>query len=511
MARLADIPTCIERGDVRSSQPAREAVSTAFHPVGRRQDASRIARVSLPGRSVALLVRLALLLLTLGLLAAAAQAESEQEQRFPAPEFKGGYTFPETTVPQATSETRQWLDVAALAAALSIASWLAVKRHSRRGLFWLMICCLLYFGFYTKGCLCPIGSIQNVALSLFNSHYALPVTVLIFFGLPLLFALFFGRVFCASVCALGAIQDLVAIKPLTLPRNLTIGLSVIPYAYLALAVLLAATNTGFLICRYDPFIAFFRLTGDAPHLYLGASFLLVGVFIARPYCRFLCPYGVLLGFLSPLSRWHLAITPTSCINCRLCETSCPFDSIHKPNFGLAHEARGAGVRRLGFLFLMLPLLIALCGWVGHRLSVPLSRYNSTVSVAEQVVAERQNPLLEPTLESKTFRSKGVTEGELIRDALAIRARMNIGGWLAGGVVGLVFGLKLLAFSTIRTQKDYEVDKAHCFSCARCCTYCPNDPSCKTDSFSAAMIAQQVGQAAPKPKPTTPALEVAGHV
>ena len=77
------------------------------------------------------------------------------------------------------------VDVVVLAGALSLASWLAVKRHSRKGLFALMVGSLLYFGFYKKGCVCPIGSIQNVALSLFQSNYAVPATVLIFFLLPL--------------------------------------------------------------------------------------------------------------------------------------------------------------------------------------------------------------------------------------------------------------------------------------------------------------------------------------
>ena len=442
-----------------------------------------------------------LLLLLLGAVAGWA---AEQEMRFPAPEFKNGYSFPETTVPAAGPEWQQWLDVAMLTITLSLAAWLAVKRHSRRGLFWLMIFSLFYFGFYKQGCICPIGSIQNVTLSLFNTHYALPVTVLIFFALPLLFALFFGRVFCSSVCALGAIQDLVAIKPLNLPRQITIGLSVIPYAYLGLAVLLAATDTGFLICRYDPFIGFFRLTGNAPYLYLGAAFLLVGVFIARPYCRFFCPYGVLLGLMSRLSRWHLTITPTNCVNCRLCEKSCPFDYIHKPNFGLTRESRQTGVRRLGYLVLMLPVLIGLSGWVGHRLSVPLSRYNATVAVAEQILAEKANPALTPSLETKTFRTQGKTEQELLSQALKIRAQMNLGGWLVGGFVGLVFGLKLIGFSTVRTQKDYEVDRTHCFSCARCCTHCPNDPGYRANFANSIPLTV----AGPEEAPAKPAAQSA---
>lgn len=399
---------------------------------------------------------------------------SADEMRFPAPTFTSGYKLPETTVPSPTSEAQQWADVGVLVMTLSLASWLAIKKRSRPGVFALMIFSLLYFGFYKQGCVCPIGSIQNVTLSLFDSNYAVPITVLIFFVAPLAFALFFGRVFCASVCALGAIQDLVIFKPVNLPRKLTIGLSMIPYAYLGLAILFAATNTGFVICRYDPFIGFFRLSGNAPYLYLGAGFLLAGMFIARPYCRFFCPYGVLLGFMSRFARWHLSITPSECVNCRLCEKSCPFDYVEKPNFGLARENRAAGAQRLGYLFLMLPLLIVLGGWVGHRLSVPLSRYNNSVRLAENLLLEKANPDMKPSLETTTFRSQGTPEEKLMAQARLVRSRMNLGGWLVGGFLGLVFGAKLIGVSLSRTQKDYEVNKAHCFSCARCCPYCPSD-------------------------------------
>jgi NosR/NirI family transcriptional regulator, nitrous oxide reductase regulator len=416
-------------------------------------------------------IGLFLVILTLIFLPLGAGAD---EMRFPAPEFRSGYEFPGTTVPSTASQTQEWIDVAVLLGALSLGSWLAVKRRSRRGIFWLMIFSLGYFGFFRQGCICPIGSIQNVALSLFNSNYAVPLTVTIFFVLPLLFALFLGRIFCASVCPLGAIQDLVILKPLQLPRKLTVALSMIPYVYISLAVVFAVTNSGFIICRYDPFIGFFRLSGNAPYLYLGAGFLLAGIFIARPYCRFFCPYGVLLGLMSRFSRAHVAITPTNCVNCRLCEKSCPFDYIDKPNVGFEREPRNVGVRRLGYLFAMLPVLIVLGGWIGNQLATPMSRYNRTVALAEQVIVEKMDPALEPTLETDAFRAAGTPDEELFAQALTIRAQMKTGGWLLGGFIGLVFGFKLIGLSTVRTRKDYQINKTHCFSCARCCDYCPSD-------------------------------------
>jgi NosR/NirI family transcriptional regulator, nitrous oxide reductase regulator len=406
-----------------------------------------------------------------------------EDLRFPAPEFRSGYTFPPTDTPGATANMREWIDMGVFFVALSLASWLAVKRRSRRGVFWLMLFSLAYFGFYKQGCVCPIGSTQNVALALFNPHYAAPFVATLFFVLPLLFALFFGRVFCSSVCALGAIQDLVILKPIRVPRKLTVALSMIPYVYLGVAVLLAGVNTAFLICRFDPFIGFFRLSGNAPYLVMGALFLLVGMFVARPYCRFFCPYGALLGLMSRFSRWHVAITPTNCVNCRLCEVSCPFDHIDKPNLEAKHESRGSGVRRLGYLLLMTPLLVALGGFVGHQMAIPMSRANRTVWLAEQMLIEQANPNLKPGLETEAFRAAGTSFDDLVAQSQKIRMQMRIGGAALGGFLGLVFGLKLIGVSTQRNRTAYEINKADCFSCARCCSYCPNDASHATNLAS----------------------------
>ncbi|MHC5086583.1 MAG: 4Fe-4S binding protein, partial [Planctomycetota bacterium] len=40
---------------------------------------------------------------------------------------------------------------------------------------------------------------------------------MVFFFSPLVFTLFFGRSFCAAVCPLGVIQDLVLLRPLKVP------------------------------------------------------------------------------------------------------------------------------------------------------------------------------------------------------------------------------------------------------------------------------------------------------
>ena len=201
-------------------------------------------------------------------------------ERFPPPEFESGHEFPDTTVPQSRSGIYDYIDSIVLLAALSLATYFALRNRRRKAIFGLTVFSLIYFGFYREGCICPIGAIQNVTTSFFDPNYAVPIVVLIFFLLPLFFTLFFGRTFCSSVCPLGAIQEMVMLKPISIPVWLENGLRILAYVYLGLAILFAATGSAFVICRYDPFVAFFRLSGNANLLIFGACFLIIGIFIA---------------------------------------------------------------------------------------------------------------------------------------------------------------------------------------------------------------------------------------
>jgi len=169
-------------------------------------------------------------------------------------------------------------------------------------------------------------------VALTDPRYSIPMVVTATFVLPLVVALFFGRAFCGGVCALGAIQELVVLKPIRVPRRLDQALGLLKYAYLGLAILFAirpALARDFLICRFDPFVGFFRREG-APHMLLiGGAFLAAGMFIGRPYCRYLCPYGALLSWCTRLARRGVTITPDKELDCGLCTGACPYGAIER--------------------------------------------------------------------------------------------------------------------------------------------------------------------------------------
>lgn len=222
------------------------------------------------------------------------------------------------------------VDVVLLIVALVAAALVAHRWRRRWMAVAITLASLAYFGFFRQGCVCPIGATQNVTASLVDPTLAVPVVVLLFFLLPLVAALLVGRVFCGGVCPLGAIQDLVVLWPVQLPRVVDRWGGMFKYVYLAAAVWFAAQPAGsrdFIICRFDPFVGLFRLSGSAWMLLFGGSLLLLGTFIGRPYCRFLCPYGGLLAIVSRFALKPVSITPDEQLDCGLCAESCPFGAI----------------------------------------------------------------------------------------------------------------------------------------------------------------------------------------
>lgn len=394
--------------------------------------------------------------------------------RFPRPEFESGYQYPERDYFVPYENFWNVLDIVMLVALMSLITWAAYKKRTRGPIIITSLISVAYFGFFREGCVCSIGSIQNIALAMVDNTYHLPLVVLLFFLLPIIFAFLFGRVFCAGVCPFGALQELLNVKNYRISKSVCTALSVIPWLYLFFALLYALTRSRFIICQFDPFIGIFRLGGDFGLIAFGAILLVMSIFTGRPFCRFLCPYGALLSLFSSVSIWKIKITEKTCVNCQLCHNSCPVDAVLPPYQNKNAEARNAGVIRILKYAVGLPLLMVIGALLMRLSSDNLSYANKEVRLYELVQIQEAHPDYEMLPEVEAFYAQGRTVEELQQSNDAVQADFRLYGTIVGALIGLVIGLKLINLSVRRTRKEYEIDHKNCVSCGKCFSYCPQN-------------------------------------
>ena len=194
----------------------------------------------------------------------------------------------------------------------------------------------------TVDALCPFGGLATLYRLCAGGEYlqrVFPSSVVLLVGV-LLSALLLRRSFCGWICPLGAMQEVFAAvgRRLRLRRNF--GGSVVDrdarfLKYVVLVVVITLTwATGTLVFRpYDPWAAYAHLSaglGELRSEFLVGSIVLLlavlgSVLVERPYCRYLCPLGGLLGLVARFGATRVVRNDSTCIHCRRCDRACPVD------------------------------------------------------------------------------------------------------------------------------------------------------------------------------------------
>ncbi|HNQ25444.1 MAG TPA: 4Fe-4S binding protein [Methanoregulaceae archaeon] len=129
-----------------------------------------------------------------------------------------------------------------------------------------------------------------------------------------------GRTFCGHLCPVGSVQELVWNLP-----GKKIDIRKTHYLEVLRAGVFVATVIGALwyvnLMEYTGVYDFFSLTLSIG-LVVFLVLLLLSVFMYRPVCRGICPFGLLFSIPAHFSLYRLRRT-NACISCRKCEKACP--------------------------------------------------------------------------------------------------------------------------------------------------------------------------------------------
>jgi len=127
---------------------------------------------------------------------------------------------------------------------------------------------------------------------------------------------------CGWGCQLGLAQDLLFRVPTPKwkpPFWLSNGVRIVAFLALIGGIVFASFDW---IARVDPFMLFsFKLV--IPALLFVAVILIASLFIYRPWCQFLCPFGLVSWVLEQMSIMRPRIDRDECLKCRLCVDACP--------------------------------------------------------------------------------------------------------------------------------------------------------------------------------------------
>jgi polyferredoxin len=187
----------------------------------------------------------------------------------------------------------------------------------------------------------PIGALMSLKLWITSGIFDRihPAGLVIFIAACLL-ALLLKKSFCGWICPVGALSEAVWKlgrkmfgRNFSLPLFLDYPLRAVKYILMAFFIhvvvvkMPAPAIAGFLESDYYKvadvkMLYFFTRMTTVTAVVLSALFVL-SLFFKNFWCRYLCPYGALLGLISMCSPVKITRNDNACIHCGNCAKHCP--------------------------------------------------------------------------------------------------------------------------------------------------------------------------------------------
>ena len=187
--------------------------------------------------------------------------------------------------------------------------------------------------------LCPFGGVvsiyQYATVGTFVQKIHESSFVLMILGF--LLAIVLGPAFCGWVCPLGSIQEWVGGIGKRLfrkkynrfiPYSIDRYLRFLRYGVLAWVIYMTAYTGKLIFADVDPYFALFNFWTS--EVAIGGVIVLVltlalSLLVERPWCKYACPYGAVLGLFNSIRIFKIRRVEATCISCKACSWACPMN------------------------------------------------------------------------------------------------------------------------------------------------------------------------------------------
>ena len=186
---------------------------------------------------------------------------------------------------------------------------------------------------------CPFGGVVSIYQLITDGTFVQKIheSALVLMVLVFVLAILFGPVFCGWFCPFGSFQEWLGKLGRrifgkrfnhTVPPKIDRVLRYLRYGVLGMVVYMTA-KTGLLVFQnVDPYYALFNFYSGEVAISALISLIVVAILslvVERPFCKYACPYGALIGLTNLFRVFAIRRKSSSCIGCKACDRACPMN------------------------------------------------------------------------------------------------------------------------------------------------------------------------------------------
>lgn len=220
------------------------------------------------------------------------------------------------------------ISVFSLVALIAVSNWLAEKGIS-----------IPLLPDASLHAICPFGGVVTVYEFVTAGTFIQKIhsSAFILMILGIIAAVLFGTIFCGYICPFGSFQEWIGKLGRKLfpkkynrivPKKLDRVLRYLRYLVLVMVLYQTAVSATLVFQSVDPYYALFNFFTNevavTAYIMLGVI-LMLSLFIERPWCKYFCPYGALLGLFNSVRIFKIRRNKTTCIGCKKCDQVCPMN------------------------------------------------------------------------------------------------------------------------------------------------------------------------------------------